>query len=342
MQEIRTIIPPLPGLGEEAPKSPDSRLHEALGTLAEAGDEAITVAAVKRLTGLTPKQLAPFKDIIDQAEQDRRERLERRKAALEDLRQNLYRPTGHVTFESLIEQLLALKAQSLQETTAAFRRGEDSGRNSRDDAGIAAGDAYQRGWNDARANWQNLLDRAHAEGREQALSTLGTRVNEAYQQGVLEGEQRAQASHHHTRDTQRQALEKALQQGLERGRSEAQHELRRLQDELDRLQRQGHESLDREAVKRELAATYDRGRRDGWDEAWREGAGQGRTGQGAPRQDPDRVWALAVLHGRPEDTADQLRLRYRSLTKAYHPDRNPDLGPDLIRNLNRAKEILGL
>ncbi len=342
MQEIRSITPPLPGLAQEAPMSLDVRLQEALSTLAQSGEEAITLAAVKRLTGLTPKQLAPFKETIEQAEHDRREHLERRKSALDELRRTLFRPAGTVSFEGLIEQLLALKAQTLQETTAAFRRGEESGLSNRDDAGIAATDAYQRGWNDARSNWQELLEQARIEGRDQAVASLGTRMNEAYQQGVLEGETQARALLRQAQEGHRQAIEQASQQGVERGRRESLDEIRRLQEELDRSRRQGSDSIDREAVNRELAATYDRGRRDGWDEAWREAAGQGRAGMGAPRPDLDRLWALAVLHGKPEDTADLLRLRYRSLTKAYHPDRNPDLGQELIRNLNRAKEILGL
>ena len=346
MQEIRTIATvshsPLPGLEPEAPMTPDQRLQEALSTLIESGEEPITMAAVKRVTALTPKQLAPFKDVIERAEQDRKDRLEQRREALDRLRQSLYRSGGRPSFETLIEDLLALKAQTLQETTEAYRRGEQSGLANRDGAPEAATqEAYQRGWMDARASWQEALDRERKEGREEAITGLRAQLGEAYEQGIIEGERRSRDPLRQAQENHRRAIEQALNQGLERGRHEASQEIHRLQDVIERLQRQPGPGGDREAVNREISAAYDRGRRDGWDEAWREGALPARTGSG-PRPDPDREWALAVLHARHEDTVDVLRQRYRSLTKAFHPDRNPDLGPDLIRNLNRAKDLLGL
>lgn len=91
----------------------------------------------------------------------------------------------------------------------------------------------------------------------------------------------------------------------------------------------------------DLMQAYERGRQDGIDEGRRQvnsGGGFGWT----INRGQDKDWALAVLHAARTTPADQLRQAYRLLTKAFHTDRNPDMPPEYIRNLNRAKEILGL
>ncbi len=91
----------------------------------------------------------------------------------------------------------------------------------------------------------------------------------------------------------------------------------------------------------DLMQAYERGRQDGIDEGRRQvnsGGGFGWT----INRGQDKDWALAVLHAGRTTPADQLRQAYRLLTKAFHTDRNPDMPPEYIRNLNRAKEILGL
>lgn len=90
----------------------------------------------------------------------------------------------------------------------------------------------------------------------------------------------------------------------------------------------------------DLMQAYERGRQDGIDEGRRQ-SNQGGFGWTINRN-PDKEWALAVLHAARTTPADQLRQAYRLLTKAFHTDRNPDMPPEYIRNLNRAKEILGI
>ncbi|MNK40075.1 hypothetical protein D3C87_587020 [compost metagenome] len=91
----------------------------------------------------------------------------------------------------------------------------------------------------------------------------------------------------------------------------------------------------------DLMQAYERGRQDGIDEGRRQGNSGGGFGWTINRGQ-DKDWALAVLHAARTTPSDQLRQAYRLLTKAFHTDRNPDMPPEYIRNLNRAKEILGI
>lgn len=90
----------------------------------------------------------------------------------------------------------------------------------------------------------------------------------------------------------------------------------------------------------DLMQAYERGRQDGIDEGRRQ-VNSGGFGWTINRSQ-DKDWALAVLHAVRSTPIEQLRQSYRLLTKAFHTDRNPDMPPEYIRNLNRAKEILGL
>lgn len=102
----------------------------------------------------------------------------------------------------------------------------------------------------------------------------------------------------------------------------------------------GRESGLQEA-RADLMQAYERGRQDGIDEGRRQSGSSGGFGWTINRGQ-DKDWALAVLHAGRTTPAEQLRQAYRLLTKAFHTDRNPDMPPEYIRNLNRAKEILGL
>lgn len=91
----------------------------------------------------------------------------------------------------------------------------------------------------------------------------------------------------------------------------------------------------------DLMQAYERGRQDGIDEGRRQSQQSGGFGWTINRTQ-DKDWALAVLHAARTTPTEQLRQTYRLLTKAFHTDRNPDMPPEYIRNLNRAKEILGI
>lgn len=150
------------------------------------------------------------------------------------------------------------------------------------------------------------------------------------------------------------AYQTGLKEGMERGgASEAAPEpapaaeptvMGVPQEEHERLIKEayakGRESGLQEA-RADLMQAYERGRQDGIDEGRRQSGSSGGFGWTINRGQ-DKDWALAVLHAGRTTPAEQLRQAYRLLTKAFHTDRNPDMPPEYIRNLNRAKEILGL
>lgn len=67
-------------------------------------------------------------------------------------------------------------------------------------------------------------------------------------------------------------------------------------------------------------------------------SGGARRGLGIPGS---RSWALGVLHLSDEATSDEIRQRFRKLSLLMHPDRQPGVDDAYIKNLQRAREILG-
>lgn len=116
------------------------------------------------------------------------------------------------------------------------------------------------------------------------------------------------------------------------------------QEEHERLVTEAYakgRELGVQEARAELMQAYERGRQDGIDEGRRQGNSGNSFGWTINRSQ-DKDWALALLHAGRTTPVDQLRQAYRLMTKAFHTDRNPDMPPEYIRNLNRAKEILGL
>ncbi len=148
------------------------------------------------------------------------------------------------------------------------------------------------------------------------------------------------------------AYQTGLREGLERGGTVSPEPVQAPEPTSVGVPPEEHERLIKEAfakgresgaqeARADLMQAYERGRQDGIDEGRRQvnsGGGFGWT----INRGQDKDWALAVLHAGRTTPADQLRQAYRLLTKAFHTDRNPDMPPEYIRNLNRAKEILGL
>jgi hypothetical protein len=72
--------------------------------------------------------------------------------------------------------------------------------------------------------------------------------------------------------------------------------------------------------------------------AYREGFRDGQSSGG----DPERSWARGILHlpAGASVPPHELRQRYKRLSLVLHPDQNPGLGDEFIKNLNRAREVL--
>lgn len=54
-----------------------------------------------------------------------------------------------------------------------------------------------------------------------------------------------------------------------------------------------------------------------------------------------RSWALGVMHLPDEASTEEVRQRFRKLSLLLHPDQNPGIGDGFIKNLNRARDVLG-
>lgn len=262
-----------------------------------------------------------------------------------------------ISIETVVHDLQALLAQSAQETMDAHERGRreafaelESRREDPLSSSVSA--AYERGREDGRSEFAEDLNQAYQRGVKDGRQES----DGAYERGLVEGRKEAGVAYQRGMEEGRQqavdpkeAYERGRQDGLKEGGQETANAFDRGR-QVGRAEHQAELKLAYEKGvkegKSEAAAdvmnAYDRGRRDGWEEGRREGGVRSRFGFGGAKVDPDREWALAILHATASTTIDQLRATYRMLTKAYHPDRNPDLSPEFIRNLNRAKELLGI
>jgi len=339
------------------------QIQAAITDLLAEGTTPISMMEIARRCDIPRSTLSKeseWKAAISAAEA---ERVRRRTEHLQQLRVGFLTPMASVegevdaadhkvTLEGIVQDLRALLAQAGQDSTAA----------------------YERGRAEAMAELQSLppadlderLERAFNEGREAGRNEFSEDLNQAYERGVKDGREMVS-------DTQTGSLQDAYERGLQDGRTQTGN----VQEAYERGRQDGHAAATAEAksaydrgrqmgraeVQVELKqafeqgykegkaenasdvmSAYDRGRRDGWEEGRRDAA-NGRSMFGftvkGQAPNPDKEWALALMHASPNATSDQLRATYRMLTKAYHPDRNPDIPPEFIRNLNRAKEILG-
>lgn len=251
-----------------------------------------------------------------------------------------------VTVETVISDLQGLLAQATQNAHDAYQRGrEDAIRDleSTRDVEAAQQEAFERGREAGRTEAAADLNAAYLRGREEGHREFAEDLNQAYQRGLTDGRAEAPAGKGTYEQGRREGRAEALaeQQGaFERGRQLGRAEL---QVEAKKAYDEGLKEGKAQAAA-DVMSAYDRGRRDGWEEGRREGTAPPRSGMfgfSVSRSNPDKEWALALLHASATTSPDQLRATYRMLTKAYHPDRNPDIPPEFIRNLNRAKEILG-
>lgn len=134
-------------------------------------------------------------------------------------------------------------------------------------------------------------------------------LEEAYQRGVREASVVKAANDNGKLDA---ARKQAYQSGFEHGVAKAKRDL----DGASRTQ-------------------LDDARRQGY----MEGLAEGR--RGSLGIEGSRSWALGIMHLPDEATPDEVRQRFRKLSKLFHPDQNPELGDAFIKNLQRARDILG-
>lgn len=172
-------------------------------------------------------------------------------------------------------------------------------------------------------------------------------LQDAYQTGLKEGLERAQESHAEAAGPA-EASEKRSPDTSAAEPAPAPPAAPTIigvpQEEHERLVTEAYgkgRDLGLQEARAELMQAYERGRQDGIDEGRRQG-NSGNSFGWTINRNQDKDWALALLHAGRTTPVEQLRQAYRMMTKAFHTDRNPDMPPEYIRNLNRAKEILGL
>lgn len=311
------------------------QIQAAIADMLQEGTTPITMVEVARRCDIPRSSLSKepvWKAAIASAEV---ERVRRRAEQLQQLRVGFLTPVlsekpadeqRQVSIESIIYDLKRLLDQSSSESQIAYERGRK--------------DAYAE-LPPAPGPVDGQLAEAFERGREAGRSEFSEDLNQAYERGLKDGRDNdASAAEAYERGRQAGFQEAAsdakgaYDRGRQMGRAELQVELKQSYD-------QGVKDGKAEAAS-DVMNAYDRGRRDGWEEGRRDASG-GRSmfGFTVNKSNPDREWALAVLHASSAATPDQLRSSYRMLTKAFHPDRNPDVSPEFIRNLNRAKELLG-
>jgi hypothetical protein len=154
----------------------------------------------------------------------------------------------------------------------------------------------------------------HAAGSQMASA----RLRAAFEAGEAAAAARLAAEYERKQaEWEAERAEATLHEAEERGRA------------IERMLRERER-----AVEQRLEARLDEARRQGY----REGS------QGVRRPlgiEGSRSWALGVLHLSDEATLDEIRQRFRKLSLLMHPDRQPGLDDAFIKNLQRARDILG-
>lgn len=193
----------------------------------------------------------------------------------------------------------------------------------------------------AREEGQVLGRREAGEaGKEQLQVALERRaaIEEAYQKGYADGvarlEQDLKASYDEGfRDGQGQA---AVPASPSEGSGAS-------QVMLDEAKRQGYQSgyEDGRGVglakgRREAETGFTKKLQEAARQAYREGFLDGKRTGG----DGDRAWAHGILHLSTGASTTEIKQRYKKLSMVLHPDQNPGLSDDFIKNLNRARELL--
>ncbi|MNX82007.1 DnaJ domain protein [compost metagenome] len=184
-------------------------------------------------------------------------------------------------------------------------------------------------------------DRIHAafqEGEEAATRRVAAEYERKRADWEAAAASRAAAEHDQARAEWERAVTARAAADFERVRAE--WEATRAEATLKEAEERGlaFERLMRErerAIEARMQAQLDEARRKGYQEGAQLGPRRGLGIEGS------RSWALGVMHLSDEATLDEIRQRFRKLSLLMHPDRQPGLEDAYIKNLQRARDILG-
>lgn len=168
-------------------------------------------------------------------------------------------------------------------------------------------------------------------------AAVASRLREAEERGYRRGQQETAARLKEDFDKERgtwaewkgqeerRRHERNLQEAEERGMA------------FERALRQREQSLE-ETLRKELEVEFQRKGQEARRKGFQEGAAEAR--RNSMSFEGTRGWALGVLHLPSDATVEQVRQRYRKLSMLLHPDQNPGLGDEFIKNLTRARDLM--
>lgn len=200
------------------------------------------------------------------------------------------------------------------------------------------------------------LAASHSEGYDEGLQEGLRRLDEYKSQVLLEkrsaqeeGYQKghAEASRHTEQDTKA-----AYDEGYQKGQRDAERAASKELDAMaatsvvmDEAKRQGYQSgyEDGRGVglakgRREAESAFSHKLQEANRQGYREGYADGKRQAGGG----ERSWALGILHLSDQASAAEIKQHYKRLSMLLHPDQNPGVADDYIKNLNRAKDLLGI
>lgn len=237
---------------------------------------------------------------------------------------------------------LEVEERLQREAVERVRQGEARGyRNGQEEAEGRLRTEFERErqtWQEARADQERIAAEANlkeAEERMLAFERMMRDRERSLEQRIrteLEAELKGQPS-----ASSKAAIEEAYQLGLREGAAKAAQDTGKLEATRKQAYQSGYEHGLAKA-RREAEASrpqLEEARRQGYTEGLAEGR------RGSLGIEGSRSWALGIMHLPDEATPDEVRQRFRKLSKLFHPDQNPDLGDAFIKNLQRARDILG-
>lgn len=195
------------------------------------------------------------------------------------------------------------------------------------------------------------------EGYEAGSRVAAERVSAAFQEGEEAATRRLTAEFERKRPEWEAAAAARVASEHERARTEweraasarlaTEHERKIAEWEASRAEATLKEAEERglafERLMRERERSIEARMQAQLDEARRKGFNEG--AQTGPRRslgiEGSRSWALGVMHLSDDATFDEIRQRFRKLSLLMHPDRQPGLEDAYIKNLQRARDILG-
>ncbi len=232
-----------------------------------------------------------------------------------------------------------LHAETVERVREAEARGYRSGQEEAEQRLQSEVDRDRQAWLEYKAEEERKQAEANLKEAEERMRAFERMMRDREQRLRAELEAEYQGGAHAGGAPGKSALEEAYQRGLREASV-----VRAANDnaKLDSARKQAYQSGFEHGLakaKRDLEGASSNQVEDARRQGYKEGLAEGR--RGSLGIEGSRSWALGIMHLPDEATAEEVRQRFRKLSKVFHPDQNPDLGDSFIKNLQRARDILG-